>query len=415
MTRLLPLLLAALLLAGCTFNVKESNIVFGGSVLVPDIAQMREANPGYRVEERRIRTGDGEELFSLRFIREDAVATVLYFGGNGYTIARQGGRTSGAYRDLPVNLVLVDHRGYGGSTGSASLPALMSDAVEVHDAVRADPTLGGLPLVVHGHSLGSFMAGAVADRRTLDGLVLESTVTTAEAWTAHLRSQQPWWIRAVVWRVRPGETLRGLGNAGPVSRLDEPVLFVVGEDDDVTPPKFSRELHEAVPVPPDRRQLLVASGRGHADATDTPEFRTAVAVLLERSTAANEVAEEAASPVAVAELDEFALRLARAGTFSGVVLVAKDGQVLLERAYGKRDARGEDENTIDTRFNLASAGKMFTAVAILQQVAAGRITLDTSVGEVLKDYPNEDFATQVTIRQLLTHTAGAGDIDLFGV
>lgn len=282
--RLLPLLLAALALAGCTFNVKESNIVFGGAVPVPDIAQVREANPGYRIEEERIRTGDGEELFSLRFIREDAVATVLYFGGNGYTIARQGGRTSGAYRDLPVNVVLVDHRGYGGSTGAASLPALMSDAVEVHDAVRADPVLGGLPLVVHGHSLGSFMAGAVADRRTLDGLVLESTVTTAEAWTAHLRSQQPWWIRAVVWKVRPGETLRGLGNAGPVSRLDEPVLFVVGEDDDVTPPRFSRELHKTVPLAPGRVQLLVVSGRGHADATDSPEFKAAVAALLEQST-----------------------------------------------------------------------------------------------------------------------------------
>lgn len=130
---------------------------------------------------------------------------------------------------------------------------------------------------------------------------------------------------------------------------------------------------------------------------------------------ASDRVEEAASPTAVAQLDGFALGLAQAGVFSGALLVAKDGQILLERAYGKRDAREDHENTVDTRFNLASAGKMFTAVAILQQVAAGRITLDTSVAEVLKDYPNEDFATQVTIRQLLTHTAGAGDIDLFGV
>lgn len=125
--------------------------------------------------------------------------------------------------------------------------------------------------------------------------------------------------------------------------------------------------------------------------------------------------EEAASQVAVAQLDGFALGLTQAGAFSGVVLVAKDGEIHLQRAYGKRDAREEHENTLDTRFNLASAGKMFTAVAILQQVAAGEVSLDTKVGEVLKDYPNKDFASQVTIRQLLTHTAGAGDIDLFGV
>ncbi|WP_213605458.1 serine hydrolase domain-containing protein [Pseudoxanthomonas japonensis] len=129
---------------------------------------------------------------------------------------------------------------------------------------------------------------------------------------------------------------------------------------------------------------------------------------------ASKGAEEAGSPAAVAQLDGFALGLAQAGSFSGVVLVAKDGKILLERAYGKRDALQEQENTVDTRFNLASAGKMFTAVAILQQVAAGRVSLDTKVGEVLKNYPSNDFASQVTIRQLLTHTAGAGDIDLFG-
>ena len=125
--------------------------------------------------------------------------------------------------------------------------------------------------------------------------------------------------------------------------------------------------------------------------------------------------EEPADPIALAQLDGFALGLARAEKFSGVLLVAKDGEVVLERAYGKRDAHSEDGNTVDTRFNLASAGKMFTAVAVLQQVAAGRLTLDTPVGEVLADYPNRDFAAQVTVRHLLTHAAGAGDIDLFGV
>lgn len=122
----------------------------------------------------------------------------------------------------------------------------------------------------------------------------------------------------------------------------------------------------------------------------------------------------AADPIAVAQLDGFALGMAKSGKFSGVLLVARDGQVLLERAYGKRDERLDDQNTVDTRFNLASAGKMFTAVAILQQVAADRVDLDTTVGEVLKDYPNKEFAAQVTVKHLLTHTGGAGDIDLFG-
>lgn len=130
------------------------------------------------------------------------------------------------------------------------------------------------------------------------------------------------------------------------------------------------------------------------------------------------VASEQQTPpdaIALAELDGYALALTEAELFSGVVLVAHEGKVVFEKAYGLRDENTEDANTISTRFNLASAGKMFTAVAILQLVARKKLSLDSTVGEVLRDYPNRDFAQQVTVRQLLTHSAGAGDIALFGV
>jgi D-alanyl-D-alanine carboxypeptidase len=132
-------------------------------------------------------------------------------------------------------------------------------------------------------------------------------------------------------------------------------------------------------------------------------------------TYAGEIITAETQAIDLARLDGFALGLEKADQFSGVVLVAKDGYILLEKAYGKKDAKAEALATPNTRFNLASAGKMFTSAAILQQIALGRITLDTTVGEVIKDYPNELFATSVTVRHLLTHTSGAGDIDLFGV
>lgn len=124
--------------------------------------------------------------------------------------------------------------------------------------------------------------------------------------------------------------------------------------------------------------------------------------------------EPAPSREALARLDGYALALTDTDQFSGVVLVAHQGTVVFEKAYGLRDENTEDANTLATRFNLASAGKMFTAVAVLQLVAEKKLSLDSSVGSVLRDYPNPDFA-KVTVRQLLTHTAGAGDVDLFGV
>lgn len=115
----------------------------------------------------------------------------------------------------------------------------------------------------------------------------------------------------------------------------------------------------------------------------------------------------------LARLDGFALGLAAGDAFSGVVLVAAGDRIVFERGYGKRDARGDAPVTPDTRFNLASAGKMFTAVAILQLVAAGKVALDTRIDAVIPDFPNPVLGA-ATVRQLLTHQSGAGEISLFG-
>ncbi|WP_426687447.1 serine hydrolase domain-containing protein [Rhodanobacter ginsengiterrae] len=100
---------------------------------------------------------------------------------------------------------------------------------------------------------------------------------------------------------------------------------------------------------------------------------------------------------------------AKQDAFAGVLLVARGGKVLLQRAWGPADRAAGTPATPDTRFRLGSMNKMFTAVATLQLVQAGKLSLDGSVGQYLPDYPNRDIA-KVTIRQLLTHAGGTGDI-----
>jgi D-alanyl-D-alanine carboxypeptidase len=103
-------------------------------------------------------------------------------------------------------------------------------------------------------------------------------------------------------------------------------------------------------------------------------------------------------------------KLAREDELSGAVLVAKDDRVLFSHAYGLADRKRRTPNTIRTRFGIGSMNKMFTAVAILQLVEAGKVKLTAPLGTYLPDYPNRDVATKVTIHQLLTHTGGTGDI-----
>jgi len=84
--------------------------------------------------------------------------------------------------------------------------------------------------------------------------------------------------------------------------------------------------------------------------------------------------------------------------------------VLFRRAYGLADRERGIPNTLQTRFRIGSMNKMFTSVAILQLVEADKVELTAPLGDYLAGYPNRDVAVKVTIRHLLTHTGGTGDI-----
>lgn len=94
---------------------------------------------------------------------------------------------------------------------------------------------------------------------------------------------------------------------------------------------------------------------------------------------------------------------------SGVVLIAKGQKVLFGKAYGYGNLADSIANQMDTRFNLASMNKMFTGLAIMQLVQAGKLALHEKVGTYLPDYPNRRVRDSVTIDQLLTHTSGMGN------
>jgi CubicO group peptidase (beta-lactamase class C family) len=111
----------------------------------------------------------------------------------------------------------------------------------------------------------------------------------------------------------------------------------------------------------------------------------------------------------VAEIQAFTAKLAAADAFSGALLVAKDGNVVFQVAYGQASKAYNAANRLDTRFNIASVGKTFTAVSILQLTESGKLSLTDTVGKFLPDYPNADVRDKVTIHHLLTHTGGLGD------
>jgi len=109
------------------------------------------------------------------------------------------------------------------------------------------------------------------------------------------------------------------------------------------------------------------------------------------------------------ELGAYVDRIAKQDAFSGSVLLAKDGKVLLTVAVGQANRDFKAANTVDTKFNLGSMNKMFTSVAILQLAEQGKLSLDDNLAKHLdSSWLSQDILDRVTIRQLLNHTSGLG-------
>lgn len=114
-------------------------------------------------------------------------------------------------------------------------------------------------------------------------------------------------------------------------------------------------------------------------------------------------------PAALKALDKRARADVEKSQFSGVYLIARNGKVLAAKAFGWEDRQARRKISLETKFRIGSMNKMFTAVAALQLVRTGKLSLDGTVGTYLPDYPNKEIAQKVTIRHLLTHTGGTGD------
>ena len=110
--------------------------------------------------------------------------------------------------------------------------------------------------------------------------------------------------------------------------------------------------------------------------------------------------------------DEYFTHLAKLQRFSGTVLLAKDGQILLSKGYGMANHEWDIPNAPQTKFRLGSITKQFTAMAIMQLEERGLLKVDDPVTKYVPDYPKAT-GDKITIHHLLTHTSGIPNFTSF--
>ncbi len=107
--------------------------------------------------------------------------------------------------------------------------------------------------------------------------------------------------------------------------------------------------------------------------------------------------------VLVNKIDSY-LEASSKNGFSGVVLVAKKGEVVLSKGYGWADRENKIPNSPTTVFNIGSVTKQFTASAILKLVEQGKMKTSDKISSYFTETPTDK--KDITIHQLLTHTSG---------
>src|ERR1700688_3653909 len=108
-----------------------------------------------------------------------------------------------------------------------------------------------------------------------------------------------------------------------------------------------------------------------------------------------------------AALDAYLRRLEAFG-FAGSVLVARRGQVLLDKGYGFADRAPGEPYTADTLFDVASVSKQFTAATVLALEMDGKLRVEDTLARFFPAAPADKAA--ITLHQLLTHTSGMPDV-----
>jgi alpha-beta hydrolase superfamily lysophospholipase len=207
--------------------------------------------PDSAVEEHWIDTPDGEQLYAWYCRAEKPVATGVFCHGN------TGNLTISAdiiphLLNAGFNVLFFDYRGFGRSTGTASLRGVVSDgitAARFHETIRPRH----IPSVLYGFSLGGAIAAQVIRRHPFDGLILQSTFTSLPQVTRVLFPRLPLHLFA--------------GNifdtTSVLRKLQVPLLVLHGTSDEVCPCWMAHHNFEACPSP--HKQIHTIDGGLHKD------------------------------------------------------------------------------------------------------------------------------------------------------
>jgi uncharacterized protein len=244
-------------LALAYFAILFLTIIFENKLIFfPDIPGRLDGDwspKGLAIQEVQIETADAVKLHAWWIPAPGAEFTFLAFHGNAANIANR----ADVYRflsGLPANVLAVEYRGYGRSTGTPGEVGLYLDAEAAIEYVRREHNIPELRVIAFGQSLGTAVAADLASRHDLGGLVLEAPFLSARAMARRFY----WFLPglSLVMRTR-------FDTGAKLKDVSAPVLVVHCAQDPVIPFAMGEEVFRAAHAP---KQFFRVDGYCHEEA-----------------------------------------------------------------------------------------------------------------------------------------------------
>ncbi|MFC1775773.1 alpha/beta hydrolase [Pseudomonadota bacterium] len=201
---------------------------------------------GFAYQDVSITTSDGVRLHGWFVAANQAKATVLFLHGNAGNISHRLDSIA-IFRELGLDVFIIDYRGYGQSEGKPSERGTYLDARAAWEYLVNDREIAPKKIVIFGRSLGGAVASWLAAQTTPGAVILESTFTSAPDMAHRLYPFLP--VRLM--------TRLKYSVKENVKRLSSPLLVVHSRQDEVIPFDMGESIFAAAPEP---KQMLVITG-----------------------------------------------------------------------------------------------------------------------------------------------------------
>ncbi len=255
------ILLVAYVIIGLSIYLLQEKLIF----LPEELSQDFEYEFTVPFEEHFIEMEDGAIINALHFQTLEPKGLILYFHGNAGSL-RRWGEVVTPLSQQGYDVLIMDYRGYGKSTGKRTYKKMLTDADKLyHFALELTDEE---KLILFGRSLGSSFASHLAGKNDPSMLILETPFLSLGDIANRVAPIYP-----------PSYLLRfDFKNHESLKDAQCPIYIFHGTDDNIVPLESGRKLYET--LDPDKTRLIIVEGGGHNDLAMFETYQEVIRQIL---------------------------------------------------------------------------------------------------------------------------------------